>query len=128
LKDVQEPTTTYTYEDLTLLSLAASTGQQRHNLLPYPSFEIDDDSDGFADGTSFYGAANGSPTGSLVTGSAGTNAQRLQYTAPSGESGAELNLLLGGHAADASFAAGDPATQSRSWLALHPSAGRAALG
>jgi RHS repeat-associated protein len=83
---------------------------ERHNLLAYPSFEIDSNADGAADGTSFYGSAAGTPVTTIVAGRTKGSAQRLQYGGVAADSGAGFNFLLGGHIASGLIGAGDPAT------------------
>ena len=55
--------------------------------LVQPSFEVDSNSDGLADGWVFQGNVGGSPTYSLVTGRTGGKAQRVQYTLQAGDTG-----------------------------------------
>ena len=87
----------------------------RTNLLPYPSFETDSNSDGLADGWAIMGNVTGTPTYSIVTGRAAASrpvghAQRIQYTGVGGDSSKNTQIWCATPAA--SFAAGQLMTLS----------------
>jgi len=79
-----------------------------------PNYETDGDSDGRCDGVSYW-SFNGTPTWTQVAGpSAGTYAQRLQYTG-TGADNDNLSVRVQDETDVGSFAAGDPVSMSL-WL------------
>lgn len=92
-------------------SLATETGTPRRNLLPYPSFEVDSDSDGWADTEDRWGSISGWPAYSLPAGRTSARGQRLTYTSPSGTN-KYFETQIGGTTAVGSYAPGEPATAS----------------
>ena len=86
------------------------------NYVPYPSYEIDTNSDGLANGVSVYSSTiTGAPTNicGVSTGRDGVGkAQRLRYTSPAGDSSAKTHTLQLAATAVGSFAGTDPATAS----------------
>jgi RHS repeat-associated protein len=86
--------TSYVYDGLTLLSLRAAVGDDRHNLFTQPGFERDGNDDGLADGVGDWGSIAYGPSYQRPEGLTG-RAQQISYGGDGSDDDADYECSLG---------------------------------